>query len=126
MLTGSTTRWSDVPKVDGRPEAFSAAGSHGLWPSPGDHVFANVLDVFRLVDITDDDGAVWDTQGHVVPVRYWNGPERRTRLWHTEDRAWLNFRGMWGNKGEDTCWWFKLVGNCQVSFWHEDRAIGTC
>jgi hypothetical protein len=36
-----------------------------------------VVDVFRLVDITDDDGAVWDTQGHVVPVRYWNGPEPR-------------------------------------------------
>jgi len=40
-----TIRWADVAKIDGRPIAYSAAGSHGLWPTPGDHVYADVRGV---------------------------------------------------------------------------------
>ena len=114
-FSAGTTRWIDVPQHDGRPIAYSAAGSHGLWPNPGDHVLAHVLDVFKIVDVTDDDGAVWDTQYHVVPSQFWHGPHSRQKLWHQGHRSWLNHAGTWGNKGEYSCWWFKLVGNCQVS-----------
>lgn len=67
------------------------------------------------MDVTDDKGAIWDTKGKVVKSQYWNDPEQRRKLWHKDDRAWLNFVGMWGNKGEDDCWWHKIVGICQVS-----------
>jgi len=73
-----------------------------------------VLNAFKLIDVTDDEGAVWDTIGHVVPAQYWSGPERRRKIWHTGEESWLNFRGKWGNKGENDCWWHRLVGICQV------------
>jgi hypothetical protein len=41
-LTLSTIRWQDVPKIDNRPVAYIAAGSHGVWSYPGRHVYANV------------------------------------------------------------------------------------
>ena len=37
-----TVRWKDVEKVDDRPVAYCAAGSHGLWPTPGQHELAPV------------------------------------------------------------------------------------
>jgi hypothetical protein len=37
-------RWGDVEKVDGRTVAYSAAGSHGLWPDAGEHSYAEVSD----------------------------------------------------------------------------------
>lgn len=40
----STVRWEDVPKLDNRPVAFVAAGSHGVWSTPGYHVYADVSD----------------------------------------------------------------------------------
>ena len=40
--SGRTLRWGDVPKYDGRPVAFSALGSHGLWPTAGEHMYINV------------------------------------------------------------------------------------
>jgi hypothetical protein len=51
-FSAGTIRWTDVPKVDDRPVAFVAAGSHGVWPTPGDHVYADVrgVCVFPLFD----------------------------------------------------------------------------
>jgi hypothetical protein len=42
QLISSTVRWEDVPKIDDRPVAFVAAGSHGVWSTPGHHVYADV------------------------------------------------------------------------------------
>lgn len=70
--------------------------------------------VLKLVDVCDDRGAIWDTKGKVIPVQYWTGPEGRRKLWHRGEHSWLNFRGRWGNKGQDDCWWHRLIGICQV------------
>ncbi|WWD19011.1 hypothetical protein CI109_103468 [Kwoniella shandongensis] len=113
-FSAGTIRWEDVIKHDGRPVAYSAAGSHGIWNEPGDHIYADLAKVFRLVDVTDDDGALWDTKDLVVPVRYWDDSEHRRRLWHDGENSWLNFRGRYGNRGENDCWWHKLVGICQL------------
>ncbi|KAK4688986.1 hypothetical protein P7C73_g1122, partial [Tremellales sp. Uapishka_1] len=109
-----TVRWEDVETIDGRPVAYSAAGSHGLWPVPGRHEYANLLNRWRLIDVTDDNGAIWDTKNHVVSSQYWDDPERRRKVWHDGDKGWLNFRGYWGNEGKNDCWWFKIIGICQV------------
>ena len=45
-----TVRWKDVEKIDDRPVAYSAAGSHGLWATPGQHELAPVSD--RLMGCT--------------------------------------------------------------------------
>ena len=42
VTDGSTIRWQDVPKIDDRPVAYVAAGSHGVWSYPGRHVYADV------------------------------------------------------------------------------------
>lgn len=41
-LSAGTVRWEDVEKVHDRPVAYVAMGSHGVWPEPGDHVYADV------------------------------------------------------------------------------------
>lgn len=112
----STVRWQDVAQRDGRPIAYSAAGSHGLWPTPGLHVYAQLANLFKLVDETDTDGPLWDTKGHVVPIQYWGDPERRWRKRHHEgNMSWLNFVGLWGNQGERDCWWRPALRYCQES-----------
>ncbi|KAK8854841.1 hypothetical protein IAR55_003580 [Kwoniella newhampshirensis] len=113
-FSAGTIRWEDVIKHKGRPVAYSAAGSHGIWNEPGDHIYAELAKVFKLVDVTDDDGAIWDTKDLVVPVRYWDDSDHRRRIWHNGENSWLNFRGRFGNRGENDCWWHKLVGICQL------------
>jgi len=102
-LGQGTMRWEDVPKFDGRPIAYSAAGSHGLWATPGRHVFANALNVFKLIDETDDEGAIWDTKGHIVAIQYWQNPEltsRKKKVYPTgSPLGWLNYAGRRGSGG---------------------------
>ncbi|WRT68327.1 uncharacterized protein IL334_005303 [Kwoniella shivajii] len=101
-FNAGTFRWEDIEKIDDRPVAYVAAGSHGVGK------------LFQLVDLTDDEGPIWDTKNHVVPTMYWYSPESRRRVWHRGDQSWLNFRGWWGNRGETDCWWHRVVGFCQV------------
>jgi hypothetical protein len=42
VTDGSTIRWQDVPKIDDRPVAYIAAGSHGVWSFPDRHIYADV------------------------------------------------------------------------------------
>ncbi|KAL7423849.1 Vacuolar protein sorting-associated protein 62 [Cryptotrichosporon argae] len=114
QYSAGTVRWEDIEKHEGRPVGYAAAGSHGMWPTPGDHIYAHLLDLFRLVDVTDDDGAVWDTAGRVVPLQYWDNPADRRRMWHGGEDGWVNFRGHWGNRGKNDCWWHRIVGICQL------------
>lgn len=77
-----------------------------------------VLDhLFKLVDLTDDKGAIWNTTNRVVASQYWTSPTERRKLVHGHERAWLNWRGHWGNK-EDVdprkCWWHRLIPICQT------------
>lgn len=50
VTDSSTIRWQDVPKIDDRPLAYVAAGSHGVWSYPGRHVYADVR--LALIDST--------------------------------------------------------------------------
>jgi hypothetical protein len=109
-----TLRWQDVPKIDDRPVAYVAAGSHGVYSFPGRHVYANVrpisrarssfdeqiLGVIQLVDETDDTGPIWDTKSTVVPIQWWHGPENGTLVDHAGSLGWMNFIGRWGNIGD--------------------------
>lgn len=64
--------------------------------------------------MTDDRGAIWDTQGHVVPIEWWTGPDLAHKIVHTGKDSWLEFKGMFGNRGSSNCWWHALVGICQL------------
>lgn len=112
-FSAGTYRWEDVEKIDGRPVAYIAHGSHGVWPNAGKHVYAQLLNLWQLVDVCDDRGALWDTKGHVVPIEFWNGPEYGHRIEHTGDQSWLEFTGKWGNVG-DGCWYEPFIGICQL------------
>ena len=102
----ANTRGSQICRCE-LIEIRSVRSDHG---SP----VVQLLDIFKLVDQTDDEGPIWDTKGHVVPTQYWDNPEKRRKIWHDKERSWLNFRGKWGNRGGNDCWWHKLVGICQV------------
>lgn len=84
-----------------------------MWPTPGKHVYAQLLNLWALVDVTDDYGAIWDTQGHVVPAEFWS-PETTKKVHHTGDESWLEYTGKWGNRGHSSCWWHFFVGICQL------------
>jgi hypothetical protein len=124
LLISRTVRWEDVPKIDDRPVAFVAAGSHGVWSTPGHHVYADVsqplvsfyvhsahkqlLNVIKLIDETDDKGPIWDTKSHVIPIQWWHSPSNGSRIQHSGPLAWMNFRGRWGNLG-DRGWLNKIL-----------------
>ena len=55
LLTRRTVRWEDVPKIDDRPVAYVAAGSHGVWSTPGHHVYADVSPA-KYLRIQEADG----------------------------------------------------------------------
>ncbi|OXL07984.1 hypothetical protein C348_03851 [Cryptococcus neoformans Gb118] len=114
-LSAGTVRWEDVEKVDDRPVAYVAMGSHGVWPEPGDHVYADLGNIFKVVDKTDDEGPIWDALDNVISARYWANAHERKRVRHAGKDSWRNFKGRWGNKGEIDCWWHPIVGFCQVA-----------
>ncbi|ODN78952.1 hypothetical protein L202_04467 [Cryptococcus amylolentus CBS 6039] len=113
-LSAGTLRWEDVEKVGERPVAYVAMGSHGIWPDPGEHVYAEIGNLLKIIDSTDDLGPIWDTESHVLPVQYWTNSSDRQRLQHEGEDSWRNFKGYWGNKGDTDCWWHGIVGICQV------------
>lgn len=44
-FSAGTLRWEEVERTpDDRPVAYIASGSHGVWPVPGRHVYAQVSD----------------------------------------------------------------------------------
>lgn len=112
-----TMRWGDVPKYDGRPVAFSALGSHGLWPTAGEHLYINAFNIIKLIDVTDDQGPVWDSRDELVPIQWSNTSAMRNPYKRRHDPrgklGWLNFSGRWGNKGVKSCWWSWISPDCQ-------------
>ncbi|KAL7416806.1 hypothetical protein BDY24DRAFT_438628 [Mrakia frigida] len=113
-----TVRWEDVTKEDGRPVAFSASGSHGLWSRPGSHVYASALNLFTLVDETSR-GPRWDTSRRLLPLPYFKPSssypsDHRTREIFSGDSSWLNWRGPFGDFGQTDCWWSGIYPACQL------------
>lgn len=41
-FSAGTYRWGDMETQGDRPVAYVASGSHGVWPTPGRHVYAQV------------------------------------------------------------------------------------
>lgn len=73
-----------------------------------------LLGLHKLVDVADDEGPIWDTKHHVVPIQWWHGPKNGSRVQHDGTLRWMNFRGRWGNMGGD-CWWSrKAAPICQL------------
>lgn len=72
-----------------------------------------LLNVFKLVDETDDKGPIWDTKSHVVPIQWWHGPNNGSRVQHDGPLRWMNFKGRWGNLG-DRGWLNTLLPACHV------------
>jgi hypothetical protein len=64
--------------------------------------------------MADDQGPIWDTRNHVVPIEYWTGPTKARKIVHDGDQNWLQFKGNWGNQEPETCWWHFFVGICQL------------
>lgn len=103
----STIPWDRVPKFDNnqRPVAYVAKGSHGMWSSAGTFTYVNAV-IFKLQDITSDGGVHWDSKNSIVPFLY---PDT-----YSGDLGWLNFKGLWGNKGTTNCWWHSIFSECEV------------
>ncbi|KAI8832539.1 hypothetical protein BC829DRAFT_448946 [Chytridium lagenaria] len=88
------------------PIVYTALGSHGMWPSQGKNTYKTVALVYDLVDETGD-GVQWESWRNVKTIPYQNSKFKG-------DLAWVNFRGRFGNKGNDDCWFYKLTGSCQL------------
>ncbi|KAL0573167.1 hypothetical protein V5O48_008801 [Marasmius crinis-equi] len=105
--TGSTVPFSEAPKFDGdlRPVGYIAKGSHGIWETAGTHTYVDAV-IFKLQDLTSEDGVYWDTRESLV---IYNFPD----LFSGSD-AWLNYKGVYGNKGTTDCWWYVFHKECKV------------
>lgn len=54
-LKRRTIHWSEVETVDDRPVAYVAAGSHGVWPTPGAHIYTNVCSLIDTFEIDENE-----------------------------------------------------------------------
>ncbi|KAJ8091053.1 hypothetical protein PM082_024661 [Marasmius tenuissimus] len=104
---GSTVPFDQALKFDNgqRPAAYVAKGSHGIWQTVGTHTYVDVV-IFQLQDITGDGGLQWDTRDSLVVYNY---PDT-----FSGDQDWLNYKGVWGNKGSTSCWWYSIYNECEV------------
>jgi hypothetical protein len=64
-----------------------------MWPGVGNFTYFDAK-VFKLQDVTSDDGVYWDTQDNLTVINY---PDL-----HSGSLNWLNYKGHWGNKVN--CW----------------------
>ncbi|KAG8830276.1 Vacuolar protein sorting-associated protein 62 [Serendipita sp. 400] len=119
--TASTIPWAQVLKFSpwnprrpptanitnpfARPVGYIANGSHGIWQSAGAFNYQNVSGI-QLYDITSDDGVYWDTQWSLTMINY---PDT-----YSGTLNWLNYAGVWGNKGQTDCWWYSVYPSCKV------------
>jgi hypothetical protein len=85
--TGALLQWSGT-----HPIVYSAKGSHGIWPTPGDHTYLYAAGD-ALVDHTSQ-GAPWETWNAIALA---SDPKYDTLLQH--------FEGDWGNyrMGNNVC-----------------------
>ncbi|KAJ3099972.1 Vacuolar protein sorting-associated protein 62 [Phlyctochytrium planicorne] len=98
-----------VQWVGTHPVVYSAQGSHGSWPQAGSNVYVTVAGLYDLTDETADGGSQWRTWENVKPVIY------KPNGGYTDDLAFLNFRGRYGNKGDESCWFFQYTKACALA-----------
>ncbi|EEZ97860.1 uncharacterized protein LOC658779 [Tribolium castaneum] len=85
---------------NGHPVLFSANGSHGLWPSPGEHEY------LKVPYLTDE-------CGYGVPWKTWENLD----ILHLGTRnlpKWLFFKGKWGNPKKN-CVLSGKLGLCEYT-----------
>ena len=71
--------FNTMTKVDGtHPVVYCANGSHGMYKSPGEHVYINYV-VVVLSDVASQ-GAQWDTWNSLVTLQYDTNTQRGTGL----------------------------------------------
>ena len=72
---GGAYDWADIERLDTHPVVYSAKGSHGVWSTPGDHVYMSIGEevlgvcvTLVCTDLTDltDAGIAWDTWENVA------------------------------------------------------------
>ncbi|XP_063912173.1 uncharacterized protein LOC135129018 isoform X3 [Zophobas morio] len=94
----------------GHPVLFSATGSHGLWPAPGEHTYSQILQLK-------------DKCGYGTPWKTWKNLEIYT-VGDFNLPNWLSFKGRWGNP-KSKCFLFKKFGLCEYTdapegiLWHQ-------
>ena len=76
-----------------------------MWSSVGTFTYVNAV-LFKLQDKTSDSGVHWDSRDSIVPLPY---PDA-----YSGDLGWLNFKGLWGNKGTTSCWWHSIYSECEI------------
>lgn len=74
--------WDDLEKTaDGHPIIFSAMGSHGCYPDPGSHLYANYF-ILKLTDETSE-GTPWDTWKRIKAFDYTSRKGLSGNIWPT-------------------------------------------
>lgn len=104
---GETKKWADVTKIGKHPIVYAAWGSHGLYFTPGHHVYNSFL---GLADDTSA-GSKWETWANLQVVL----PDQ----WHqltSSAPGWTGVRYIvdvlrWGNPHQGTC----MFGECQLN-----------
>lgn len=86
-----------------QPLAYSANGSHALYPTPGthDHTIPNInIDTALLLVDTTDDGPIFDPLRSANFYSYTTATTSFAPLatTPTAPTAWLNFKGRWGDE----------------------------
>ncbi|KAJ1552876.1 Vacuolar protein sorting-associated protein 62 [Cladochytrium tenue] len=102
-VADSRITWSGT-----HPVAYTALGSHGMWPQSGSNVYDTIALVYNLVDDTGD-GAEWSTWNNVYVINYLQSGG------YTGSQAWLNYDGYFGNPADTSCWFHSIVGECAFS-----------
>ncbi|CAH1274734.1 Hypp5406 [Branchiostoma lanceolatum] len=83
----------DAIQTEGtHPILYSALGSHGLWSTPGSHVYKDMPAIIDDLRDETSNGTAWDTWRNVTFTMY------RPDGGYTGSWAWLNFKGRWGNR----------------------------
>ncbi|KAJ1548397.1 Vacuolar protein sorting-associated protein 62 [Cladochytrium tenue] len=99
-VSDSRISWSGT-----HPVAYTALGSHGMWPQSGSNVYDTIALVYNLVDETGD-GAEWSTWDNLYLINYQQAGG------YTGAQAWLNYDGYFGNPGDTSCWFYSVVSDC--------------
>ena len=66
---GARYRWSDANRSGTHPVMYAAWGSHGMWPTAGNHVYQTLPGGTDLVDACSA-GPTWDTWSRMVALDY--------------------------------------------------------
>ncbi|OCK82001.1 hypothetical protein K432DRAFT_294212 [Lepidopterella palustris CBS 459.81] len=94
---GEAYSYEAVEKIGKRPVAYSAAGTHAMYGTPGIHPY--VLPGGLLHDVTDR-GPIWDPllNSHSYTYDYVSDTLRSSNVTPNAPTGWFYFMGHWGDK----------------------------